>query len=49
MAMEWSRAQGGDPEPPPPPGPCPAGGEHDWVFSGHIRRCTKCGAQDVVH
>jgi hypothetical protein len=39
----------GNPDQPPPAGLCPAGpGPHDWNYSGHIRRCSRCGASEAV-
>lgn len=34
--------------PAPRAGDCPQGGSHDWVISGHIATCTKCGASQNV-
>ena len=25
---------------------CPQGGNHDWVYSGHIRTCNKCNTSE---
>jgi len=39
----------GNPDQLPPAGLCPAGpGPHDWNYSGHIRRCSRCGASEAV-